>query len=73
MGAEVEERADGLRIAGGQQLRGGRVDSYGDHRIAMALAVAALAAAGPTEIAGAECVEVSFPGFFDLIERLVER
>jgi 3-phosphoshikimate 1-carboxyvinyltransferase len=73
MGAEVEERADGLRIAGGQQLRGGRVDSYGDHRIAMAFAVAALAAAGPTEIAGAECVEVSFPGFFDLIERLVER
>ena len=55
MGAEVEEREDGLRIPGKQQLHGAKIDSFGDHRIAMAFAVAALRARGETVIKGAEC------------------
>jgi 3-phosphoshikimate 1-carboxyvinyltransferase len=74
MGASVEELDDGLRVEGPVKLRGARLDSFGDHRIAMAFAVAALAAEGETEIAGAaECVGVSFPEFFDLLESVVER
>ncbi|CAN5886777.1 3-phosphoshikimate 1-carboxyvinyltransferase [soil metagenome] len=73
MGAEVEEFEDGLAVHGRTQLRGAMVDSYGDHRIAMAFAVAALTATGDSEIAGAECASVSFPGFFTLLESLVER
>jgi 3-phosphoshikimate 1-carboxyvinyltransferase len=74
MGAEVEEFEDGLRVEGPIQLRGARLQSYGDHRIAMAFAVAALAARGETEIEGAEeCVAVSFPEFFPLLESLTER
>jgi 3-phosphoshikimate 1-carboxyvinyltransferase len=73
MGAEVEEFPDGLRVHGRTQLRGAKVNSYGDHRIAMAFAVAALTATGDSEIAGAEAVAVSFPDFFPLLESLVER
>jgi 3-phosphoshikimate 1-carboxyvinyltransferase len=74
MGAEVEEFEDGLRVNGPVRLRGARLRSYGDHRIAMAFAVAALAARGETEIEGAEeCVGVSFPEFFPLLESLAER
>jgi 3-phosphoshikimate 1-carboxyvinyltransferase len=73
MGAEVQEFEDGLAVNGRTQLRGAMLDSYGDHRIAMAFAVAALTAAGDSEIAGAECVGVSFPDFFRLLESLVER
>ena len=74
MGAEVEEFEDGLRVGGPVRLRGARVESYGDHRIAMAFAVAGLAAEGETLIAGAEeCVAVSFPEFFPLLESLTER
>jgi 3-phosphoshikimate 1-carboxyvinyltransferase len=74
MGAEVEEFDDGLRVRGGARLKGGRLDSFGDHRIAMACAVAALAARGESEIVGAEqCVGVSFPEFFGLLEELAER
>ncbi|HEX8556996.1 MAG TPA: 3-phosphoshikimate 1-carboxyvinyltransferase [Pyrinomonadaceae bacterium] len=74
MGAEVEEFEDGLRVGGPARLRGARLQSFGDHRIAMAFAVAALAAEGETEIAGAEeCVAVSFPGFFELLESVAER
>jgi 3-phosphoshikimate 1-carboxyvinyltransferase len=69
MGAAVEERPDGLAIRGGRPLRGASVESHDDHRIAMALAVAALAAEGETELRGAECVAVSFPDFFDLVAR----
>ena len=67
MGASVEERADGLAIEGRAALRGAAVRAHGDHRIAMALAVAALAAEGETSIEDAECSDVSFPGFFDLL------
>jgi 3-phosphoshikimate 1-carboxyvinyltransferase len=55
-------------------LRGARLDAYGDHRIAMAFTVAALLAEGDSEMAGAaECVGVSFPEFFGLLETLAER
>ena len=73
MGAEVEEFDDGLSVNGPAQLRGSSVDSHGDHRIAMAFAVAALIADGETEIAGSECVAISFPEFFGLLESLVVR
>ncbi len=67
LGARVQERPDGLVIEGGALLRGAAVRSYGDHRIAMALAVAGLAAEGETEIEEAECASVSFPEFWDLL------
>ena len=69
MGAAIEQRPDGLVIRGRERLTGAAVSSHGDHRIAMALAVAALAADGATEIDDAECAAVSFPEFFDLIEQ----
>jgi 3-phosphoshikimate 1-carboxyvinyltransferase len=69
LGACIEERPDGLRILGGQPLHGARVRSLGDHRIAMALAVAGLTADGTTEIDDAECVAVSFPAFFDVLRQ----
>lgn len=72
MGANVEEFDDGLRVAGPTQLRGAPIDSRGDHRIAMAFTVAGLVAAGETEIKDPDCVAVSFPGFFDLLESVVE-
>ncbi len=62
LGADVEERPDGLRIRGGR-LGGGRVDCAGDHRVAMAFAVAGLLADAPVTVAGAEAVAVSFPDF----------
>jgi 3-phosphoshikimate 1-carboxyvinyltransferase len=65
MGAEVEELPDGLRIPGRQRLHGAEVDSFGDHRIAMAFAVAALRAEGETAIRGADAAGVSYPTFFD--------
>jgi 3-phosphoshikimate 1-carboxyvinyltransferase len=73
MGATVEEFEDGLDIPGGQRLHGGVVDSDGDHRIAMAFAVAALRADGDTLIVGADAAAVSFPEFFSLLERVTER
>lgn len=71
MGAEVEEFEDGLRVPGQQQLRGATVEAFGDHRIAMAFAVAALRAQGPTKIHGSDCVAVSYPKFFGDLARLV--
>src|SRR5437764_1084320 len=73
MGAEVEEFDDGLRIPGGQKLHGASLDSFGDHRIAMAFAVAALRAEGETEIKGADAAVISYPEFFDVLEGLLER
>jgi 3-phosphoshikimate 1-carboxyvinyltransferase len=73
MGAEVEEFKDGLRVAGPAPLRGAEIDPRGDHRIAMAFSVAGLIAQGETEIKDAECVAVSFPEFFELLESVVER
>jgi 3-phosphoshikimate 1-carboxyvinyltransferase len=73
MGAEVEEFEDGLSVPGPQQLRGAEIDTYGDHRIAMAFAIAGLMATGTTEIRSSEAVEVSFPGFFELLDQVAER
>ncbi len=64
MGAEIEVYDDGFAIDGPQPLRGAHTDSRGDHRIAMAAAIAALAASGTTTIHDAECVAVSYPAFF---------
>ena len=68
MGADIEERPDGLVIEGGKPLHGAEVDAMHDHRIAMAAAVAALNATSPTVIHGAEAAAVSFPGFWDELE-----
>ena len=73
MGAEVIEREDGVVIPGGQKLRGADIDSCDDHRIAMAFAVAALRAEGETRIHGAECADISFPGFFELLQGMARR
>ncbi|PWT81442.1 MAG: 3-phosphoshikimate 1-carboxyvinyltransferase [Acidobacteria bacterium] len=73
MGADVEEYPDGFRVDGPTRLKGARLNSHGDHRIAMAFSVAALVAHGDSEIVDADCVDVSFPGFFSLLESLVER
>ena len=73
MGAIVEEREDGMTIPGGQTLRGAELDSFGDHRIAMAFAVAALRAQGETLIRGAEAAAISYPAFFETLEELVVR
>src|ERR1700690_2560781 len=71
MGADVEEFPDGMRVAGrsAASLRGAKIEPRGDHRIAMALAVAALGAKGDTTIRNADCVPVSFPEFFGTLER----
>lgn len=73
MGAEVEEREDGLTVKRKTVLHGAKIDSKGDHRIAMAFTVAALLAETESEIMGAECTRASFPEFFDLLESVVER
>ena len=75
MGAQVDERPDGLRVAGRSagRLHGAEIDPRGDHRIAMAFAVAALAAEGPSVIPDADCAAVSFPDFFATLDRSVER
>jgi 3-phosphoshikimate 1-carboxyvinyltransferase len=70
LGASVEEREDGMVIEGGARLRGARLNAAGDHRVAMALAVAGLAAEGGVEIEGATCADISFPGFFPLLEMI---
>jgi 3-phosphoshikimate 1-carboxyvinyltransferase len=70
MGADITATDDGWVINGPRELEGGRVSAHGDHRVAMALAIAGLIAAGKTEIDGAECVEISYPDFFDHLEYL---
>ena len=73
LGAAVEEYEDGLSVNGPVALVGARLNAHGDHRIAMASAVAALVATGDSEIVGADCVAVSFPNFFALLESALER
>jgi len=70
MGAKVQETNDGLEITGVSFLEGANVDSYGDHRIAMACAVAALGAKGRTILNGAACVTKSYPNFFEDLKNL---
>src|SRR6266849_4982127 len=75
MGAKVEERPDGLRVEGKRagKLRGAQIEPRGDHRIAMAFAVAGLAADGPTVIRDADCAGVSFPDFYKELNRMADR
>jgi 3-phosphoshikimate 1-carboxyvinyltransferase len=70
MGGDVEELPDGFHVRGRRRLRGGHVDAHHDHRLAMAFAVAALGADGPTTIHGAEAAAVSYPEFFGVLESL---
>lgn len=70
MGARIQETPDGLVIDGPTPLKGAVVQSHGDHRLAMSLAVAALSADGPTTIEDVDCVATSFPGFWPLLESI---
>jgi 3-phosphoshikimate 1-carboxyvinyltransferase len=70
MGAQVKETKDGLIIHGPTPLQGAEIDSFGDHRIAMSFAIAGLLARGETIIKGSECVDISFPGFYELLEKV---
>lgn len=70
IGAQVEARADGMTIAGGKPLRGGRVKSYADHRVAMSFAIAGLVSTDGVEIDDATCADISFPVFFDLLAEI---
>ena len=71
MGVEVEEQYDGMTIKGAEVLNGARIDSFGDHRIAMAFAIAGLFAEGETIIEGVECVDTSYPGFETELKRFM--
>jgi 3-phosphoshikimate 1-carboxyvinyltransferase len=73
MGSEVEQTADGWKIPGGQRLHGAQIESFDDHRIAMAFAIAALRAEGDTVIRKSGCVAISYPGFFTDLENVLER
>lgn len=70
MGIEVEERHDGLLIKGGE-TKGAVINSFGDHRIAMAFAILGLVSEGETVIRGAQCIDISFPGFVEKLKSLV--
>lgn len=70
MGAEVEEFPDGLWVPGRRRLAGAEIASYGDHRIAMAFSIAGLVADGTTTIDDGDCVQISFPSFFETIAHL---
>jgi 3-phosphoshikimate 1-carboxyvinyltransferase len=73
MGARVQEQADGLTITGGRPLHGAAVRSHGDHRVAMSLAIAGLAArSGDTHIEDAECAAVSFPEFYAVLDQATQ-
>ncbi len=75
MGASVEERHDGLRVEGRKagRLKGAEIETRGDHRIAMAFSIAALAADGPTVIRNSDCAGVSYPTFYEDLNRVAER
>ena len=70
MGVAVQEHDDGFTITGPCRLKGAEVDSFGDHRIAMAFAIAALLAEGETKIKNADCVDISYPEFFKVLDSL---
>jgi 3-phosphoshikimate 1-carboxyvinyltransferase len=73
MGADADERPDGFQVRRGSRLTGGTVHARHDHRLAMAFAIAALGGSGPTQIEGADAVAVSYPSFFEDLDRLAER
>jgi 3-phosphoshikimate 1-carboxyvinyltransferase len=71
LGIDADERPDGFVVRGNGSPAGGVADAQGDHRIAMALAIAALAARSPSRIEGADAVGISYPSFFETLERLI--
>lgn len=70
LGANIIETEDGLIISGPVRLQGGKVKSYGDHRIAMSMVIAGLIADGPVEVEDIDCIPVSYPGFFDDLQNI---
>ena len=72
MGADITELEDGLIIKGPTKLKGATVNSYKDHRIAMSLAIASLVAEGNTEIIDKECVNISFPEFWNILGKITK-
>ncbi len=72
MGALIEEKEDGMVISGGKRLVGTSVNSYGDHRMAMALTIAGLIADGETTINDVACINTSFPHFIDILNKMVQ-
>jgi 3-phosphoshikimate 1-carboxyvinyltransferase len=70
LGVGLEEKPDGMIIDGGKPLEGASVKTYGDHRVAMSLAIAGLSAAGGVKLDDIGCVDTSFPGFFELLGRM---
>jgi len=71
-GVRVDEREDGMEIEGGAELRGAEVESFGDHRIAMAGAILAMFAEGPSVIRDTDCVNTSYPGFYKTLRRFMD-
>lgn len=71
MGADIEEREDGFRVNGPTKLHGAVCESYNDHRIVMSLAVAALLAEGKTVIKNSECIDISFPEFEKILQKMI--
>ena len=72
MGCQIDLRHDGFRIEGPQKLRGASVQSFHDHRIAMAFSIAGLVAEGPVEVNGSECVAISYPNFYETLAELTK-
>ena len=72
LGARVDEMEDGFHVFGDRRLQGGTADAAGDHRLAMAFAIAALGGTQPSEIYNAEAVDVSYPGFFDVLASICQ-
>ncbi len=72
MGVVTESQGNDLFITGPQSFRGGRIESYGDHRIAMSFSIAALIAQGATEVLGSECVRISYPEFYSTLQKLTQ-
>ncbi len=72
IGADIEKTEDGMVIRGGKRIRGGEISSYGDHRIAMAMTIAGIASEEGVEIDTPQCAAVSFPHFYDIIERMMK-
>ncbi|MFH1239184.1 MAG: 3-phosphoshikimate 1-carboxyvinyltransferase [bacterium] len=70
MGARIEEKEDGMIIYGGTRLKGGCVNSFGDHRMAMSLVIAGLLAEGKTTVKNTECISTSLPGFMDILKQI---
>ena len=71
MGADIKEKEDGFTVNGPTKLQGAVCKSYNDHRIVMSLAVAALLAKGKTVIKNSECIDISFPGFEKILQKMI--